>query len=145
MTPAVPFIDEVISFLVVPLNIISIILAGSLIHHYYTFSLELLITSLMLCATHTKVNCYANLHVFIITYVLSHPRFKIFPTSFIPPCKMSIVNLHAYSFFDCSSISIISLYEIFSFDRREYSSLANVTFSGLYGFINLFCILCYLY
>ena len=137
MTPAIPFIYEILLFLVSALNPIGMFFARSLIHNYHTLPFIFFIATLVLRRSYSIVNGNTNLHVFIITLILSNATIKMFPALITPPCNMSIVNLHAYSFLDRSSISIISLYEIFSFDRREYSSLANVTFSGLYGFINL--------
>ena len=96
MTPAIPFVYEVLSLLVVAFDIISIIFAGGSVEHYHSLPLILLLPLLMLRRTHFVVNGDANLSVFVVPFILAYATVEMFPTLVTPSCYITIVNFHTY-------------------------------------------------
>lgn len=94
VTPTIPFVYKIFSLLVVPLNIIGIVFAGSLIKHNHSLPLIIFLATFMLRSTHFIVNSYANLCIFVVPLILSNATIEMLPTLITPACYISIVNLH---------------------------------------------------
>ena len=94
MTPPIPFIDEVITFLVVAFYIIGIILTCSSIQHYHSLPFVFFLPMFMLRSTYFIVYSDSNLSVFVVPLILANAAIEIFPTLITPSCYMPIVNLH---------------------------------------------------
>ena len=92
MTPPVPFIDEVITFLVVAFYIIGIILTCSSIQYYHSLPFVFFLPMFMLRSTYFIVYSDSNLSVFVVPLILANAAIKPKSVIRISRCSMAVRN-----------------------------------------------------